>query len=427
MVRVPLAIRRLQESHKGPIGELLDAFRANQFVLVSGRAGTGKSYLLREFRSRLQSQRLRVATTAPTGVAALNVEGTTLHAWLGMGCLSDVSVEEALKRTLHPRTKNALLRTEVLLIDEISMVHPTFFEILATVVQKVHQSDSPFGHLKIVMFGDFLQLPPVHRRPTDVRFTFQTDLWKSLGVVRMRLRNVHRQKKDAVYLDLLNQIRAGVLDSAAKNLLAGRVVAPPTPFTRLCCLRRTVERFNATKLEEIDQPACTYQGTFSAEGAELRSLKREIATSDLNFPVPRQLTLKVGSQVMVRCNTHIGQGVCNGSTGLVTRLGTDEICVLFDRQKTIAFKRHAFRFATDTDTTLVLSQFPLCLAYAITIHKSQGMTLGRVLVDTSCFEAGQLYTALSRVRVLADLFLTDLDEEGLRVDEHALAFETAQS
>jgi ATP-dependent DNA helicase PIF1 len=406
--------------------KLISNIMSNQFVLVSGKAGTGKSFLLQHLRTYLEDANMRVVVSAPTGVAAVNISGTTLHSWLGLG-LANETVDE-LKKKMSQRTRSSLSYTHVLLIDEISMVDPDFFEIISKLCQIVHHVNRPFGKMKIVMFGDFLQLPPITKSIN--RFVFNTDLWQQMKVHRMYLTQVHRQK-DSDFLEILNEVRNGSISIDTERRLLERCIQPTEPYTRLCTYRNQVLSYNSKKLNDIDATVCSKMGYYKITNrkanvmisdSDLKSSKRLMATSEKNFPVLKELLLKRGAQVMMRCNVYLNEGICNGSIGNVIDIHDDNVVVCF-QSLILPIKMHSFILQVGQTANLTLVQYPLSLSWAMTIHKAQGLTIDRVLVDTNCFETGQMYTAFSRVKSLSGLFITSLNKGGLKVDQRALSFE----
>ena len=395
-------------------------------VLVSGKAGTGKTVLLRNLRRLLVDRGDRVVAAAPTGVAAVNIDGMTLHGWLGMG-LAERPLPE-LKAHLTARARKALTNTDVLLIDEISMVDPEFFQVIAHLAAWVRKSNQPFGGLRLVMFGDFLQLPPIAKNTTTPlrRFVFQTPLWASMHVQRLVLDRVYRQDQPA-FLALLNDVRIGVWSSKTKLLLRMRCRTPPEPFTRLCNYRTQVLAYNTRKLAALTGTATTFEATVRVQTTcddDLPVAKAVRGSLDKVFPVLSTLVLKVGTQVMMRSNVHLKtHSVCNGSIGTVLSIDRDGVVVQFSGGA-VRVERYAFQYQASRTVKVTMWQFPLCMSWAMTIHKSQGLTIDRVLVDTNCFESGQLYTAFARVRALEDLFLTSVAPDGLKWDAAAAEFES---
>lgn len=412
------------------LNNLITEVLRNQFTLVSGRAGTGKSFLLHKLREALNEGNLRIVTTAPTGVAAANINGQTLHSWLGMGLASGTIEELYLK--LSRKSKNALQRTDVLLIDEISMVEPEFFKKISDLSKLVNRLSTPFGRMKVVMFGDFLQIPPI-TKSVNKQFVFQTDLWRSMNVQRMRLLKVYRQS-DVGFLNMLNEVRCGQVSEKTEKIFKSRCILPPEniTYTRLCTYRNQVTHYNQKKLKELVTPLTEHKGYFKVisknpnlpvDQADIQSGKRIIATSDKYFPVIQELNLKIGAQVMMRCNIFLEEyNICNGSLGIILSIvDNDNILVDFSGL-TLSVKRHTFSYECGS-TNINFYQFPLSLSWAVTVHKSQGLTIDRILVDTDCFENGQMYVAFSRVRDLKGLYLTSFQRSGLKVSKEALEFE----
>ena len=413
--------------------EVCALLQKHRFLLVSGKAGTGKSKLLRDLRVHLENELdEKVVVAAPTGIAAVNIGGLTLHSWLGMGLL-DEPLQDIMKRKLSRRTKRALKGRDVLLIDEISMVEAKFFEAMVRLASKVCGTDEPFGRKRVVMFGDFCQLPPVK----GDAMVFETKAFRDMNVHRIFLRKVYRQS-DPVFLGILNEVRLGNLSRTSSAILADRCVVPKGPHTRLCSYRNIAQKFNRTELAKVPGEAVVVEGKYcvvAKEGVaqvcehELKRSKKRISHMLRSFPVESRVELKVGAQVMMRCNALIHHGVCNGSMGTVEKIIGDgeRVIVQFENGANMCVKKHRFYCPMGPTTRACLQQIPLCLSYALTIHKSQGMSLDRVLIDTNCFESGQMYTALSRVRTLEGLHLISLNRKGLKAHPRAVRFESSQT
>jgi len=443
---------------------------SNQCILVSGEAGTGKTRLLKDFWEHLRTKNssLRIAITAPTGVAAVNVGGVTLHSFVGMGLMRG-SLEDIMKKGLSQRCRDAFRKTDVLIVDEISMVDPSMLgkieamARLARLGRALYKKKGAvlFGGMRLVMFGDFMQLPPIQRSCAKVKYVFQTGVWKAMDVVRLRLHKVHRQN-DLEFLQFLRQLRQGELTQQGMATLESRVVedelSPDVKRTRLCSHRNTVETYNSRRLEELDSPKICLAGFFevrkvrrsgapnlamgepnatASKGAPdddlvaagvrtaqtERILKVVRLSAESRFPVSADLEIKKGAQVMMRNNQYLKLGICNGSIGVV--LEATSVCITVDFAGThIGLRRYPFFHRYSREYDVVLRQFPLMLAWAMTIHKSQGMTLSAAHLDADCFEYGQLYTAFSRVRSLKDLSLSrPVTDKSLLVNEDALEFE----
>jgi ATP-dependent DNA helicase PIF1 len=402
--------------------DILQILSSRRFVLVSGKAGSGKSYVLRKLFDVLTDCNISVSVVAPTGVAAINANGTTIHRWLGVSC--------DLRANTYKRDHKTI-NTQVLLIDEVSMVSCDVFEYIDLFMRSRKRSTIPFGGLKIVMFGDFLQLPPITSQKQ--KFIFQSKLWSDINVYRYTLTSSHRHG-DLQYLKILNEVRIGKMSPSSKKILSERVLLPPegTLFTRLCVYRKKAAQFNQSELDNIQKPSTTFSCKISLRSNtngnvtqnDWKSYKKTMWFIEKFVPVPKELILKVGATVMMRCNTLLGSGICNGSTGKVLSCGLNCVRVSFEGGVVVDIEPYKFIVKNNDSSHVIFEQIPLSLAWAITIHKAQGLTIDCALVDTDCFECGQLYTALSRVRNLNSLFIDTLYDDGLIINEDAITFES---
>ena len=405
---------------------LLSSERPNGFV--TGSAGTGKSYLLKYLVQQLH-QRQRVGVCAPTGVAAIHVGGNTLHAFFGIG-LGTGSISNLVKKV----TKNAeavrrIDETDVLIIDECSMLSSDLLELLDSVARQVRKggsmSDVPFGGMQVICFGDFFQLPPIFRGP-EKPFCFDSFVWEELGLTNnmVQLREVMRQG-DNDFVSLLNKVRIGKIShNDIEELNARCLISEEHPLptdgivpTRLYSLNKDVDGENESRLSELEgeEVVCRANNIWreSMPTETLASVKKQMADS-LNKEVPAEVRLKVGAQVMLTRNKNLERNLVNGSRGVVVR---------FDKAKDSENMIPVVRFDCGVVTSiapveaarynpeggpgcLVRMQVPLKLAWALTVHKSQGTTLSRAMLDiSSAFEYGQCYVALSRLQSLEGLWL----------------------
>jgi ATP-dependent DNA helicase PIF1 len=410
--------------------QLWNLLSNNQFTLVSGIAGTGKSVLLNSLRLLLENHTDFVQhVLAPTGVAASNVKGITIHHWMGLGLASD-PIGKILSFIRSGRAVQCIKvvgGSHILLIDEISMVDPDFFEKMAKICSAVTNTPGPFGKIKIVFFGDFLQLPPI--TDSDMNYVFQTDTWKSMKVARMYLRHVYRQS-DPSFLRLLREVRLGKCSKQSMDILENRVEEPDGVYTRLCSYRSTVDSFNKKKLAGIDTEPSTLEGIITIRNRaecktinknDLKCAERIVSQIDKHFPVPSRLVLKVGAQVMCRTN-HI-PSLCNGSIGIVTAISTTHVSVIFGDGVLFNLQPVSLYYKVGHTAMVELKQFPLTLAWAMSIHKSQGMTIDRAYIDMNCFEYGQFYVAISRVRTLEGLYLSSKNFKCIKAHPKAIIFE----
>ena len=393
-------------------------------VFLTGKAGTGKSTFLQYFRNNTQKN---VAVVAPTGVAALNVSGQTIHSFFRMKP-SFVTIDD-IKPIRHPLLK----KLDLLIIDEISMVRSDVFEGINRSLQLARRNSSPFGGVQICIIGDLFQLPPVvanHEKEFFSQyyaspFFFGTESFTKGGFQTVLFETIHRQQDEA-FIHLLNGIRAGECDAEMLNLLNGRVNSKVVPAAGTLVLTSTnalAERINETRLNTLTTPPRTYKGVvngnFGLQGERL--------------PAPEALILKVGAQVMFVKNDPDGCWV-NGTIGIVEHLAEDLIRVrigdVVHEVEPEKWKTIGYEFSEEQERIIEkplgsYTQFPLTLAWAITIHKSQGKTLDRVIIDLGhgAFAAGQLYVALSRCRSLSGIALKQpVTHNDIRCDSEVIAF-----
>lgn len=390
---------------------------AGRNVLLTGPAGSGKTYLLNQFIKQSRADGKKVAITASTGIAATHLGGTTIHSWSGLGIADRISpyALDALvqKEYLHKRFND----TDILIIDEISMFDAPRLDSVDQILRAIRDNREPFGGIQVVLTGDFFQLPPITRGNTPVQFAFESTVWQQMAdVVVCYLDIVYRQTDDPL-LGILQEIRSGELTEATIELLKDRLEATVpdhiTP-TRLYTHNIDVDVVNNAELEKLSGAAKVFEMTSSGKKDAIASLKKYCLA-------PEQLKLKVGAAVMCVKN-NIKAGYVNGTLGTVT--GFDEASVLIQTATGEKIEVSQESWALDHDGKALgqISQLPLRLAWAITVHKSQGMTLDEIDVDLSkSFAPGMGYVALSRVRSLNGLYLRGINQRALLVDERVRA------
>ncbi len=370
-------------------------------LFCTGQGGTGKSRLLecvvKHFREFPLPNNKLVAVTASTGIASQMIRGMTFHKFAGVGIEED-NFPEMLRRASRGQSKTYWENSDILIIDEISMVSPKFFDNLSLVASNIRNSTVPYGGMRLLMFGDFLQLPPIFKNQDDAMYVFDTDAWKNLNPKTMQLHKIVRQN-DQKFIHVLSQLRYGICNEQTEDYIRGfereleynDSIEPVKLFAK----RNTTDLYNLSKLSTIESKTFKYQ---SIDSGDLGSLKQ--------CPAPRTLELKEGCQVILIRNTT--SAAVNGSIGTVVGFETSRNSFLpkpivnlvsVDGQCT---KLTLNRVTWDTvaPNGKVLSsrkQFPLLLAWAITIHKSQGQTIPRLSIDMEgVFEYSQAYVALSR-------------------------------
>ena len=435
--------------------EALELMLSGKNVFLTGEAGTGKSTILRQFREQCKRE---CVFLAPTGIAAINVGGATIHSFfmLKPGLLSPDSIEE-----IGSRKKRALIRkTRTIVIDEISMVRSDTFSAIDFRLRELASGShkhKPFGGKQIILVGDFLQLPPVVKTETEETwlneqlggvYAFQTQLWKDARFRSIFLKTVHRQQNDNLFLSILNRIRHGKLTQSdlkiqesaepinaveALNRLCFREETLDPEPVYLCTTNRESQTLNAIKKDRIPGESTRFQAVVSGKFQER------------DFPTASALELKVGARIMLLNNKRTPEGkfeYVNGDTGIVTQIKNTTIPtvrVSLDNGHTCEIQPYqwtAYEYEIELDRVSQKEvirqkevgsfvQLQMKLAYAITIHKSQGLSLERVHIKlgNGCFAHGQLYTALSRCRSIQNLRIDrPLYTEDVILDEAILRF-----
>ena len=398
-------------------------------IFVTGNAGTGKSFILNKLKKKYKK---RLELTSTTGLAAVNIKGVTIHSWAGVG-ICKKSLEKCVKDILGKKSLvNKIRKCKLLAIDEISMLKGDTFTYIDQVLRMVREDDSPFGGIQLLLFGDFYQLPPVETGGIDKNFCFETNSWKELNLVTIKLEKIYRQS-EASFIKALNNIRQNKIDEEDFKLLKSREIDYATiESSMLHIFSRNDEanNYNKQKFDAIDSKVYTYKaniGIYRGEKYIEKDLTdRELMIVDVfqkNCKAFTELFLKKGCRVMLMINLDFEKGLINGSCGEIINLDDTSITVKFDNGIVEDVKVHKFEYYYNDILTASMTQFPLRLAYAITIHKSQGMTLENVVVDCNkIFEEGQTYVALSRVKNLNGLYLRGFSLDKIKVNSKVVEF-----
>ena len=399
--------------------------RGGRNCFLTGAGGTGKSTQLRAF---IKESPRRVSVTAPTGVAALNVGGMTIHRFTGMliGPAAGQSNEDYFAQLERdPRRSilagfNRVRRCEVLVIDEISMLPGRQFEFVEFLFRRLRGRDEPFGGCQIIATGDFLQLPPVRKSETERYYwAFQSPAWAAAEFRSFVLEKVRRQDEPG-FVRALADFRVGRVVGDSARILQSRVRSnPPSSMPRLFTHNVQVDKWNGFQLSELPGDESVLHADQSGPEQQREFLNRNLLT-------PATLHLKPGALVSFTVNKNEpGQNeplFVNGQLGEVESVETDAVLVKINTGAVIRVERFTWRYDSQDETSASFSQFPLRLAWAMTIHKAQGLTLDSAYLDIrAAREPGQAYVAVSRVRSLAGLNFKEWFR-GVHVSPEAIEF-----
>ncbi len=394
--------------------EALDILKLGCNVFLTGPPGSGKTFLLNKYIDYLKRHGKRVAITASTGIAATHMQGVTIHSWSGLGIKEKLTDEDIRKLSKKSYLRKRFRQTNVLIIDEISMLHAFQFDLLNRICQRFKESIKPFGGMQVVCSGDLFQLPPV-QKGGEAKFVPESEVWQSMALKICYLEEQYRQK-DKELLALLNSIRHNAINESHRLLLHRKYredvfsIAP----TKLYTHNIDVNTINTFELNKIREKEFVYH--MYAEGA--KSMVDILKKSCL---APERLMLKRGAKVMFVKN-NFGRGYVNGTLGKV--IGFDEnsrpVIETFTGEQIVATPA-SWTIEEDEKVIAEITQFPLRLAWAITVHKSQGMNLDAAEIDLSkSFVKGMGYVALSRVCSLAGIKLKGINKLALSVKEEIL-------
>ncbi|WMX12924.1 MULTISPECIES: AAA family ATPase [unclassified Aureispira] len=393
----------------------LRILKAGKNVFLTGSAGAGKTYVLNQYIQYLKERRVPVAVTASTGIAATHMNGMTIHAWSGIGVRTHLSQKDLEFMKTKKYLRDKLEAAKVLIIDEISMLHKTQLDMVNQVLKFFKGNDYAFGGIQVIFSGDFFQLPPVGLGTENNRekFAFMSKAWLEAKLAICYLTEQHRQESGQLN-QILNEIRNNTISQNSLQLLKE---AAHTTFPKgweppmLYSHNHDVNRTNNQYLRALDGKITTFEATTKGNKKLLDLLKNSVRAEE-------QVYLKEGAKVMFVKNNY-EHGYINGTLGKVMGYSPEGFphIMLSDGKQLIA-EPNEWSIEDDMGKSLAsYQQIPIRLAWAITVHKSQGMTLDYAKVDLSrTFEKGQGYVALSRLKNLAGLQLTGFNDIALQVD-----------
>lgn len=377
-------------------------------VMLTGPAGSGKSYLLTKFINKARRHKKKVVVTATTGLAAAHLGGQTIHSWSGMGL--GTSLHEDYIYMMSETRKKAIRKTNVLIIDEVSMMHDYNLDMVDQAMRLIRESEEPFGGIQVILCGDFFQLPPV-AKSGEGRFVTHSKVWPKMKLAVCYLEEQHRAD-DLRLQEILNAMRAGDMRQRHLSWLQQRMAIPPSEeVTRLYTLNADVDRINEEELAKVPADSHYYMRTSRGKWEAIESLQR-------NVLAPQVLELKLGAMVMAVKNDP-EQRFSNGSVGHVIDFTSEGFPIVRFKNNIVVYPDE-WELKSGDRTVAAITQIPLRLAYAITVHKSQGMTLDAAELDLSkAFVEGMGYVGLSRVKNLDNLYLRGINQRALMVSREA--------
>ncbi len=422
-------------------------FNQKRNVYISGIAGSGKSYLLRQLFDEANSKKINCVLTSTTGVSAFNIGGCTIHSWTGIVLPTQLpkDVEEYISRIItRIKFKRYLLKKwqnlKILFIDEISMLGANYIDILDNVARKIRNNPTPFGGIQVVASGDMLQLQPVNDS-----FCFESPSWYDLDFMNFILTKAYRFTSQK-WSDILQRARIGKLrndDILELRKCINKQNNSDIQPTVIYPLRKDVDNLNEIALDDLPSPFITFdaEDTLGEEEQLIESnegkktlinivrhcTEEQSKVLDSTLNVGRFVKLKLGAQVMLVANLDVSMGLVNGSRGVITKISSTDITVKFkgkEHEFEMLITPYSFKIEHQGEF-LVRKIVPLIAAYSSTIHKCQGCSLDCAIINCgdSIFSSAQAYVALSRVRSIEGLFLEHLKLDKIYPNKQALQFE----
>ncbi len=434
-----VAVKKVNAENIDPlISNIVHLVKSGENLFITGHAGTGKSYILNMLKSKFK----KLVVTSTTGIAAVNVKGQTIHSWAGVG-ICRYPVDTVVKNILNkPTVRNQILKCEMLALDEISMLNIKTFEYIDKVLRLVRDEDTPFGGIQVIFFGDFFQLPPVEKETEELHYCFESPIWKELNLKNIMLTENHRQNEEN-FIQALSNMRINSLTREDEELLNSRdtvksVVRGVIKSTdkkeadilHIFSTNEEADNYNQMMFNRLNSPVVE----FLAQDEVLRGkdfvsenlTEREETILEIfnkNCRAEKLIKLKLGAKVMLLINSDFKTGLINGSCGTIIAINEDSITVEFENGAIKEIEPEKFEYYYNDKVMAQRHQYPLRLAWAITIHKSQGMTLENLYVDCKrIFERGQAYVAMSRVKTLSGLYLENFSKERVLADEKVVEF-----
>ena len=400
--------------------EAIEKMLSGANVFLTGEPGAGKTYTLNQFIEQARNAGKRVAVTASTGIAASHIDGVTIHSWSGLGIKDSIRDDEIERMSYNDDFMQRYNVCDILIIDEVSMLHGARLNMVDRVARWLRNKNAPFGGLQVIFVGDLFQLPPVSR-DSDIDWVHLSQAWKDAAPEACYLTEQHRQGADSALLNILRELRRdGRLSFQSLATLRDRIVPLPDDdsVTRLFTHNINVDQLNLGMLAKIDSPVQNFYMSTTGDKYKADQIKR-------NLLCPEKLELKIGAEVMF-CANNFDDGYVNGTRGRLVRFSNagNPVVEITDGIE-VTVQQYTWRVFNDYGRELAsVTQYPLRLAWAVTVHKSQGLSLDAAIIDlTKAFTPGMGYVALSRVRSLEGLYLVGMNDQALELDPEITKFD----
>lgn len=417
--------------------EIFKSYLNEENIFITGPGGTGKTYAIKQIYEHAISNNKRICVTALTGVASvlLDCNATTIHSWSGIGIINKTETQIINKINRSKFYKHNWENTDILIIDEISMMSCKLFELLNKIGQVIRSNEKPFGGIQLIFSGDFFQLPPVK----ETIFCFESELFNNTFDKIINLTKVFRQN-DNTYKKLLLNMRKGLISKKSIELLNSKMIDEnfdknTTNITRLVPTKSKAFEINSYFINNIKDKKYIYKRTYKESSENLNNIEKiklglmseTEKESEYNYIKESTLTeenlvLKKGAYVMCIANLDLTIGIANGTTGIVVDFTPEKLPIVqFDKHKIVIGKKE---WKSENVPGISIFQIPLILAWGITIHKAQGLTLDKAIIDIGkdLFEAGQMYVALSRIKSLDGVYLKEFNINNLKINYKVLNY-----
>jgi ATP-dependent exoDNAse (exonuclease V) alpha subunit len=382
-------------------------------VFLTGPPGSGKTYLLNRYISIAKSKGLKVAITATTGIASTHINGITIHSWSGIGIRDNLEKKHLNSIARNKRIVDRFLTTDVLVIDEVSMLSSIRLDLINLVMKNIRKSSDAMGGIKVILVGDLFQLPPVDIKESN--YIFNSKCWNELRLKICYLSEQHRQRQGDEINSILRSIRSNTLGRSEIDLLESRIIQhQPNPnMLRLYTHNYDADKVNKERQERLIGKERIYVSQTKGFKKEVDKLKKTILS-------PEFLNLKKGSQVIFTANNY-HEGYVNGDRGYVVTFKSGQPVIRLKKGVYLEVQKHKWSREVDGKIVAEVWQLPLKLSWAITIHKSQGMSLEEAQIDLRhSFLPGMGYVALSRLKSIDGLYLLGINKIALYVDSNIL-------